>query len=281
MRGGGRQGGGAWGTCCRVRPGCGVGPGGGGREGRGRGGWWGRRGRVERGAGGGVGGGECGGEGGAGGVLQGPLRAVGAAAGSGARSGSADSSCSVTSTAASGRPETWRRSTPVTGRPARSAPHQPQQPGSWTSSQSGRATCASVVPSCPSCPPGLRPVFFRNDRGDGLPSPSPEGGREGVARRLPQPRLKPSDPLAGLRQLLPRVLQSTQRIRQLQAQPCHQRGQDLRRRRSRVSGHTRTLRAARADHPHFRHTSTTSTAHYSTKASYINLTSYESTRPPE
>ena len=67
---------------------------------------------------------------------------------------------------------------PGTGRPARPAPHRPQQPGSWRSSRSGRATSANVDPGCPCCPPGLRPVFFRSDRGDGLPSPSPEGGRE-------------------------------------------------------------------------------------------------------
>jgi hypothetical protein len=30
----------------------------------------------------------------------------------------------------------------------------------------------------PSCPPGLRRVFFRNDRGVGLASPSLEGGWE-------------------------------------------------------------------------------------------------------
>src|SRR6266566_7022092 len=88
--------------------------------------------------------------------------------------------CSVTVTATSGRSKTWRRSTPVTGRPASPAPHRPHQRGSWRTSRSGRATCASVVPSCPSCPPGLRPLFFRSDRGrgGGLSSPSLDGGFE-------------------------------------------------------------------------------------------------------
>ena len=80
-------------------------------------------------------------------------------------------------TVTSGRSKTWRRSTPVTGRPARPAPHRPQQAGSWRSSRSGLATCASVEPSCPSCPPGLRPLLFRSDRrGGGLSSPSLDGG---------------------------------------------------------------------------------------------------------
>jgi hypothetical protein len=60
--------------------------------------------------------------------------------------------CPVTSTAAGGRPGTWRRSTPVTGRPARPAPPPAQQAGSCGTSRSGFATCANVRPSCPSCP---------------------------------------------------------------------------------------------------------------------------------
>jgi hypothetical protein len=88
--------------------------------------------------------------------------------------------CSVTSARTGCRSKTWRRSTPVTGRPASPAPHRPQQPGSWRTSRSGRATCASVIPVCPSCPPGLRPLRFRSDRGRGagLPSPSLDGGLE-------------------------------------------------------------------------------------------------------
>ena len=87
--------------------------------------------------------------------------------------------CSATLIVTSGRSKTWRRSTPVTGRPLSPAPQRPQQPGSWRASRSGRATCASVVPTCPSCPPGLRPLFFRSDRGrGGLSSPSLDGGLE-------------------------------------------------------------------------------------------------------
>jgi hypothetical protein len=88
--------------------------------------------------------------------------------------------CSVTPARTGGRSKTWRRSTPVTGRPASPALHRPQQPGSWPTSRSGRATCASVVPLCPSCPPGLRPLRLRSDRGlgAGLPSPSLDGGVE-------------------------------------------------------------------------------------------------------
>ena len=73
----------------------------------------------------------------------------------------------------SGRSNTWRRSTPVTGRPARPAPQRPQQPGSWRISRSGLAACASVVPSCPSCPPGLRPLFFRSDAAAAAACPAP------------------------------------------------------------------------------------------------------------
>ena len=75
----------------------------------------------------------------------------------------------------------------------------------------------------------------------------------GIPRRLPQPRLQLSDPLPGLRQLPPRLLQRAQRIRQLPAQRCHQRGQNLLRRRSLLSGHTRTLRAMNAGDRTSRH----------------------------
>jgi hypothetical protein len=86
--------------------------------------------------------------------------------------------CSVTTARTGGTSKTWRRSTPVTGRPARPAPQRPQQAGSCQISRSGRATCVNVVPLCPSCPPGRRPLFFRNDRGAGLASPSLDGGLE-------------------------------------------------------------------------------------------------------
>jgi hypothetical protein len=91
--------------------------------------------------------------------------------------------CSITVTFTGGRSKTWRRSTPVTGRPARPAPHLEHDPGSCCSSRSGFATCASVWPGCSSCPPGLRPLFFRSDRdlGGGFANPSPDGGIEEFA----------------------------------------------------------------------------------------------------
>jgi len=86
--------------------------------------------------------------------------------------------CSVTLTFTGGRSKTWRRSTAMTGRPARPAPHRRQHAGSCRTSRSGLATCASVWPRCPSCPPGLRPLFFRSDRdrSGGLARPSLDGG---------------------------------------------------------------------------------------------------------
>jgi hypothetical protein len=68
------------------------------------------------------------------------------------------------------------------------------------------------------------------------------GARAAEIRVLPQPRLKLSDPLAGLRQLRPCLLQRGQRIRQLTAQRCRQPGQHLRRRPF-ITGHTGTLPA--------------------------------------
>lgn len=56
----------------------------------------------------------------------------------------------------------------------------------------------------------------------------------GVPRRLPQPRLKLSDPLQRPAQLRPR-------LRQLRAQRNHQRGKHLIRRRALISRHTGTL----------------------------------------
>ena len=73
----------------------------------------------------------------------------------------------------------------------------------------------------------------------------------GVPRVLPQPRLKLSDPLAGLRQLRPCLLQRGQRIRQFTAQRCHQPGQHLIRRPLFITGHTGTLPPANAHRAHF------------------------------
>ena len=63
----------------------------------------------------------------------------------------------------------------------------------------------------------------------------------GITRRLPQPRLKLSDPLPGLRQLLNRPLQGSLRPCQLRPQRNHQSGQHLICGTSRITRHTRTL----------------------------------------
>ena len=65
------------------------------------------------------------------------------------------------------RPETWRRSTAVTGRSANPVPHRPRQAGSWPISRSGLAACVSAAPLCLSCPRGVRPPGLRSDRGFG------------------------------------------------------------------------------------------------------------------
>jgi uncharacterized protein (DUF1697 family) len=100
-----------------------------------------------------------------------------------------------------------------------------------------------VLPSWPSCPPGLRPLLFRSDRGrgSGLSSPSLDGGLDEVRGVCPQPRLKLSDPLPGLRQLLHRPGQRSLRLAQLRAQRRHQGAQHLICGASVISGHTRTL----------------------------------------
>jgi hypothetical protein len=45
-----------------------------------------------------------------------------------------------------------------------------------------------VAPGCPLGRPGLRPVFFRNDFGAGLPSPSDDGGLLEFFEFCPRPR---------------------------------------------------------------------------------------------
>ncbi len=147
--------------------------------------------------------------------------------------------------------KTWRRSTPVTGRSASLARHRPQQPGSCRISWSGRADCTSIAPLCPSCPPGLRPLRFRSDRGlgAGLASPSPDGGLEEFRRFCFSRGLKLSDPLPGLRQVHPRLLQRSHRLGQLPVQRCRQRGQHLIRRLF-ITGHTGTLRVGHAHRMH-------------------------------
>lgn len=62
----------------------------------------------------------------------------------------------------------------------------------------------------------------------------------GVPRRLPQPCLKPSDPLQ-------RPIQLRPRLRQFRAQRHHQRGKHLIRRRALISRHTGTLQPGKPD----------------------------------
>jgi hypothetical protein len=101
--------------------------------------------------------------------------------------------------------------------------------------------------SCPSCPPGLRPLFFRSDRGR-LAHPF-AGRRPGrIPRRLPQPRLQLSDPLRGPRQLLSRPPQRSLRLSQFRAQRGHQGGQHLIPGTGITTRHTRTL--LRPERPH-------------------------------
>ncbi len=106
-------------------------------------------------------------------------------------------------------------------------------------------------PLCPSCPPGLRPLRFRSDRGlgAGLASPSPDGGLEEFRRFCFSRGLKLSDPLPGLRQVHPRLLQRSHRLGQLPVQRCRQRGQHLIRRLF-ITGHTGTLRVGHAHRMH-------------------------------
>jgi hypothetical protein len=89
------------------------------------------------------------------------------------------SRCSTTRTVICGMSNTCRRTTPA-GRSSfgRSAPQPAQAPGSWMTTSSGTATCRSVRPDRPGCPPGLRPDRLRSDFGDGLSSPSADGGWE-------------------------------------------------------------------------------------------------------
>ena len=67
-----------------------------------------------------------------------------------------------------------------------------------------------------------------------------------IPRTLPQPRLKLSDPLPGLRQVLLRPRQRSPRLGQLPAQRRHQRGHHLISGTSIITGHTWTLLPARS-----------------------------------
>ena len=67
-----------------------------------------------------------------------------------------------------------------------------------------------------------------------------------IPRTLPQPRLKLSDPLPGLRQVFPCPRQRSPRLGQLPAQRRHQRGHHLISGTSIITGHTWTLLPARS-----------------------------------
>jgi hypothetical protein len=137
-----------------------------------------------------------------------------------------------------GRPKTWRRSTLVTGRPARPAPHRQQQPGSCRTSRSGRAICANVAPVLPVLPARPPPAALPQRPRCRLGQPLTGRRFRGVPRRLRQPRLKLRDPLQRPRQLCPH-------LRQLRPHRHHQRSQHLIQRRFPAGGHTRTLLPAK------------------------------------
>jgi hypothetical protein len=84
---------------------------------------------------------------------------------------------------------TWRRCTPTTGAPARSAPQPPQQPGLPVMISLGASTSGIVVPGSPGCLPGWRPEDFREERRTGLRYGESElGGLLDVEESLPNCR---------------------------------------------------------------------------------------------
>src|ERR1700732_3724443 len=95
----------------------------------------------------------------------------------------------------------------------------------------------------PVLPAGLAAAFLPHRPRPRRRLVKPLAGRRpgGIPRRLPQPRLKLSDPLPALRQLLQRPRQRSLRLRQLPAQRGHQRGQRLIPGTSVITRHTRTL----------------------------------------
>lgn len=69
-----------------------------------------------------------------------------------------------------------RCSSPTTGAPDRSAPHERHAPGACTRISSGSGRACNRNPGSPGCLPGRRPDLRRSDRGGGLDSPSELGG---------------------------------------------------------------------------------------------------------
>ncbi len=86
----------------------------------------------------------------------------------------------MTTSARSGRSNTWRFSTPVADFGPRDEPQRPQTHAVCSITQSGSATCRNVAPLWPFCPPLGRPDAPRRlpgTRGFAF-NPSLEGGRE-------------------------------------------------------------------------------------------------------
>src|SRR2546430_9018592 len=84
--------------------------------------------------------------------------------------------CSTTRIVTGGRSKTCRRIVAASAAPPSPDPQPAQVAGSWRTTSSGSGTWHNVRPRWPSCPPGFRPDLPRNDFGDGLPSPSDDGG---------------------------------------------------------------------------------------------------------
>ena len=148
---------------------------------------------------------------------------------SGARSGipARSPACSVTVTAASGRSKTWRRSTPGDLRPARPGPapaaaarlvaQLPVRPGA-----PAPACCPHARPARPAC--GRRSFSAAIAAAAACPALGWTAASEEFRGVCIQPRLQLGDPLPGLRQLSPRLLQRAQRVRQFLAQRRRQPG---------------------------------------------------------
>ena len=97
--------------------------------------------------------------------------------------------CSTTRTVIGGRSNTWRRSTPTSGAPAKLEPQPVHEPGSCRWRSFGLSTSANVDPGCPGCPPGLRPLRRRSDFGAGLTNgESDDGGFDELVEFMPNRR---------------------------------------------------------------------------------------------
>ena len=133
-----------------------------------------------------------------------------------------------------------RQARPAPAAAARLMAQLPVRPGHLRQ----RAACVPVLPA------RLAAASFpqRSPRRRRL-AQSLAGRRAGrVPRRLPQPRLKLSDPLPGLRQLHGRLRQRSLRPGQFGAQRGHQRSQHLLPGTSIIARHTGTLLSPKITH---------------------------------